>query len=76
MVARDQFFDTAEEITVITAAIYVLSVEYDQLEKRPQDSEHLRRWIILRRQPVVESLLYRVEPPFSESDCILQANEC
>jgi hypothetical protein len=75
MVARDQFFDTAEEITVIAAAIYVLSVEYDQLEKRPQDSEHLRRWIILRRQPVVESLLYRVEPPFSESRRQLDAND-
>lgn len=67
MIARDQFFDTAEEITVIAAAIYVLSVEYDKLEAKPKDSEKLRRWIIEKRQPVVDSLLYRVEPPFSES---------
>ena len=66
LIKRDQFFDTAEEITVIAASIYMMSVEYDKLDKKPADSEHLRKWIILRRQPVVESLMYRVEPPFSE----------
>lgn len=63
------FLDTEEEITIIAAALYVLSVEYDKLDEkdRPTDAEGVRKWIIKHREMVVNKLAGKIEPPFSMS---------
>ncbi|ODN99209.1 hypothetical protein I350_07368 [Cryptococcus amylolentus CBS 6273] len=63
---KNEFLDTEEEINVIEAALYILSVKFDTLpqEERPNDRDKVRLWITRNRGPVMEQLISRVEPPF------------
>ncbi|TYJ54039.1 hypothetical protein B9479_005303 [Cryptococcus floricola] len=63
---KNEFLDTEEEINVIEAALYILSVKFDTLpkEERPSDRDKVRLWITRNRGPAIEKLISRVEPPF------------
>ncbi|CAD6565492.1 MAG: hypothetical protein TREMPRED_001401 [Tremellales sp. Tagirdzhanova-0007] len=61
------FLDTEEDINVISAAIWVLCVEYERLndKEKPKVRDDLRKWIMKTRMDAVSKLAGKVEPPFA-----------
>ncbi|WVQ84575.1 hypothetical protein IAT38_006729 [Cryptococcus sp. DSM 104549] len=62
----DQFIPTEDEINVIAAAMWVMSVKYDNMPvgERPDTRDNLRKWITRHRAEAVSKLIVKVEPPF------------